>query len=69
MHYRIDASLQNGRPRLRILDADSHCLRLAWQPADARVQDESDLQDLFRRLLLITTMDELLENSHHPGEP
>lgn len=74
MLYRITATIEDGLPQLQILDATGDCLRLAWQPT--RLQEsrqaegrQNELQDFFRELLLITTMDEILENSHHPGKP
>ena len=65
MLYQIDATLEDGKPRLRILDAQGDCLRLAWQPAQTRNSGSSEIQRFFRELLLMTAMDELLENSHH----
>jgi hypothetical protein len=64
MSYELDAGLDGRSPYLRVLEADSGCVRLAWRypapeerasPADA----DTALQELFRELFLLTTADYL----------
>lgn len=64
MSYRIDAGLDGNAPYLRVLEADSGCVRLAWRypaPEERAVPEEADaaLQELFRELFLLTTADYL----------
>lgn len=54
MAYEINAWVENGAPRLQILDADSHSVRLAWRGGDKR-----DSTSLFRELLLLSLMQQL----------
>lgn len=70
MSYRIDASLRHGNPRLEVLDAHSGRLRLAWEyPKHDRHQaGDAAVDELFRRLFLLTTEDYLRGRPpHRPG--
>lgn len=53
----INAHVQNGSPRLQILDAQSGHLRLAWQAEDAGSSADADLHTLFRELMLLSEID------------
>lgn len=68
MHYRIDAYLVQGNPRLQIKEAESDAVRLVWDypkfPATGveserefaqSLATEEALHKLFRRLFLLTT--------------
>jgi len=61
MSYRIAASLREGNPRLEVLDAETGRLRLAWEYPKARRREAGDaaVDELFRRLFLLTTEDYL----------
>ncbi|HXG28747.1 MAG TPA: hypothetical protein VNJ47_07855 [Nevskiales bacterium] len=63
MSFDIDARIENGRPALRILDADSRCVRLAWTcPCDDAPGNSAEnlaLQRLFRELFLLSLLDKL----------
>ncbi|PWG62487.1 hypothetical protein [Sediminicurvatus halobius] len=64
MSYRIAASLHRGNPRLEVVDAHSGRLRLAWEYPKARRRHAGDgadaaVEELFRRLFLLTTEDYL----------
>ena len=69
MHFRIEAELLQGEPRLRIFDADSGALRLQWRYRNAlfqacgerRICDEdhlcaarANLRTLMRDLFLLS---------------
>lgn len=58
MGYFIYASLDNGNPCLRVVDADSHKLCLNWHCQAGPDSDETsvqrELQRLFRDLLLVS---------------
>lgn len=53
----IDADIQDGAPRLQVLDAQSGHLRLAWQAADDGSSGDADLHALFRELMLLSEID------------
>lgn len=64
MSYDIDAWLENGEPRLQIIDADSGAVRLAWGYRKQEI-DESDMnlylerlavKDLFQKLFLLSSL-------------
>lgn len=61
MSFQIEARIEEGRPSLRILDADSHAVRLAWScPPDGPCSpDGLALQRLFRELFLLSALDKL----------
>ena len=68
MSYRINARLNGINPQLEVRDADSGQVRLLWEypreePASAREEDplarELAIEELFRRLFLLTTRDRL----------
>lgn len=66
MSYHIDAHLNGRHPRLEVQDADTGSVRLIWEyrrpeADDARSQLEADaaIDELFRRLFLLTTADYL----------
>ena len=60
MSYAIDACLEEGRPCLRILDAESSAVRLVWHcPVhDAESQTARAVHDLFRELFLLSLLRE-----------
>ena len=76
MSYRIDAGCKEGRPYLQLRDADSGCVRLAWQGPAAQAAEDSELaralaaeeamHALFKRLFLLTTEQYLRQP---PDEP
>lgn len=53
----IDADVQDGTPRLHVLDAQSGHLRLAWHAGQAGDSTEADLHMLFRQLMLLSEID------------
>jgi hypothetical protein len=63
MGFDIEARIENGQPSLRILDADSHAVRLAWNcPHGAEPctgPEALALQRLFRELFLLSLLDKL----------
>lgn len=66
MSYRIQAHLNGRNPRLEVHDADSGAVRLVWEyrrsEADAPehgLAQELAVDELFRRLFLLTTEDYL----------
>ena len=66
MSYHIDARLNGRHPRLEVQDADTGSVRLVWEyrrpdSACARTQLEAEtaIDELFRRLFLLTTEDYL----------
>ncbi|MCS4503438.1 hypothetical protein KBTX_02682 [wastewater metagenome] len=65
MSYRIDARLNGSNPQLEVRDADSGTVRLLWE-YPRELEDSSDplarelaIEELFRRLFLLTTKDRL----------
>jgi len=58
MRYEIDAWLEEGEPRLRILDADSGTVRMAWD-SDAEHGRDPALKALFRELMLLSALQRL----------
>ncbi len=64
MSYDINAWLEDGQPRLQIIDADSGAVRLAWQyrrPDPAPSEAEQYLQQmavkaLFQELFLLSSL-------------
>lgn len=63
MSYQIDAQLNKDQAELRIIEAETGRVRLAWEcpmheagTADAR---RLELQRLFRELMLLSTLDGL----------
>jgi len=64
MSYKLDAGLDGSRPYLRVLEAESGSVRLAWTydrdgRADTQADAECQLQALFGELYLLTTADYL----------
>ncbi|MDN5869234.1 MAG: hypothetical protein L0H73_00700 [Nitrococcus sp.] len=73
MHYRIDAYLVHGNPRLQIKEAKSGTVRLVWDypkspsagPGGSErelaqsLATEEALHKLFRKLFLLTTTEHL----------
>ncbi|EAR20450.1 hypothetical protein [Nitrococcus mobilis] len=79
MHYRIDAYLVHGNPRLQIKEAESGTVRLVWdypkrpetkpdseQALAQSLATEEALHKLFRGLFLLTTTQYL--NSQVKGD-
>ena len=64
MSYDINAWLEDGEPRLQIIDADSGTVRLAWcyrKPKKDEVDAEHDLErlavkKLFQELFLLSSL-------------
>jgi hypothetical protein len=54
MGYLIDARLDNGRPRLQILDVESGAVRMAWESREDVGQDQAELKRLFWGLFLLS---------------
>jgi hypothetical protein len=74
MSFDIEARFENGQPSLRILDADSHTVRLAWrcpQCDEACPGPEGlALQRLFRELFLLSLIEKLRpEDRYNPSAP
>lgn len=59
MAYEINAWLEDGAPRLQILDADTHAVRLAWRADEVQ---GGGLQPLFRELMLLSLVPQLQRN-------
>lgn len=63
MSYQIDAQLNNNQAQLRIIEAETGRVRLAWdcpmhEPGGAD-EGRMRLQRLFRELMLLSTLDGL----------
>jgi hypothetical protein len=57
MSFHINAWLENGDPKLQIIDAQSKCVCMSWSyKAKHGIEETSkhELQNLFRELLLLT---------------
>lgn len=57
MTYQINAWLENGEPRLQILDSQSQSVCMSWSyeaNREDRPRDSHEIQRLFRELLLLT---------------
>jgi len=67
MSYQIDASLQQGIPSLRLIDARSGEERLFWQQPETT--DDKEMRyawrALFRRLVLLASGDHLVQEREH----
>lgn len=66
MSYRIDARLNGRHPRLEVQDAATGSIRLVWEyrrpespSAHTQLEAETAIDELFRRLFLLTTEDYL----------
>ncbi len=58
----IQAWLDNGEPRLEILDNHSGHLRMAWKPTKKQSElDAGDVKSLFRSLLDVSTIEHLAQ--------
>lgn len=56
----IQAWLENGEPRLQVLDNHSGHLRMAWKPSKKQSElDAGDVKSLFRSLLDVSTIEHL----------
>lgn len=62
MSYHIEARLNGRNPRLEVHDADSGAIRLLWEypkadpgSAAAQLAREAAIDELFRKLFLLTT--------------
>lgn len=69
MSYHIDAHLNGRHPRLEVQDADTGCVRMIWEyrrretdSARSQLEAEAAIDELFRRLFLLTTADRLKRN-------
>jgi hypothetical protein len=57
MSYYINAWLENGDPRLQIIDAQSKSVCVSWDylaPKNAENKDKNEIQRLFKELLMLT---------------
>lgn len=64
----IQAWLENGEPRLQVLDNHSGHLRMAWKPSKKQSEmDASDLKLLFRNLLDVSTIEHLANTKRNKG--
>jgi hypothetical protein len=63
MSYKIDASLKNGKPCLKIWDVENDSLCLSWTYNDSNSLDkelpQKEVQRLFKKLLLLTIRDDV----------
>lgn len=63
MSYQIDAQLNEDQAQLRLIEAETGRVRLAWECPmhDSEATDEGRvrLQRLFRELMLLSTLDRL----------
>lgn len=67
MGYEINAWLEDGEPRLQILDADSKTVRMAWR-AGATAPGAA-LHGLFRDLMLLSVIrPAMLPPNQTPGQ-
>lgn len=56
----IQAWLDNGEPRLQVLDCHSGHLRMAWQPRKHQHElNNADVKSLFRALLDVSVIEQL----------
>lgn len=56
----IQAWLENGEPRLQVLDCHSGHLRMAWKPRKHQQElNSSDVRSLFRALLDVSAIEQL----------
>ena len=73
MSFDIDAHIENGQPALRILDADTHSVRLAWRCPSCDEActgpDALALKQLFRELFLLSLLEKLKKPSPLPSPP
>jgi hypothetical protein len=74
MSFDIEARIENGQPSLRILDADSQAVRLAWScPAceePCAGPEGLALQRLFRELFLLSLIEKLKPGDRYtPSAP
>lgn len=63
MGYLIYASLQEGKPKLEIVDAQSERTCMSWhyeQDLDKELENRNEFQRLFRELLLLSCKQKLL---------
>ncbi len=67
MSYAINAWVENGEPRLQILDVDSKTVRLAWRAGDTRYSPP--LQNLFKELMLLSLVQQLRDPSRPACDP
>lgn len=57
MSYHINAWLENGEPKLEILDAHTKAVCMSWSYKARRGmtrKDKTEIQRLFRKLILLT---------------
>jgi hypothetical protein len=54
MGYLIDARLDDGRPRLQILDVESGAVRMAWESREDVGPGQAELKRLFWGLFLLS---------------
>lgn len=60
MGYHLYAWLENGKPQLQIIDAQTKSICLSWSYQETkRNGDVKEIQRLFRDLLLLTCKQEL----------
>lgn len=60
----IHAWLENGEPRLQVLDCHSGHLRMAWKPRKHQQElNSSDVRSLFRALLDVSVIEQLANTS------
>ncbi len=62
MGYIIYAWLENGNPRLQIVDAQSQAVRVSWEyhnQGEGMPNDKKEIQRLFRDLLLLSCEQEV----------
>ncbi len=62
MSFHIYAWLENGKPRLRVEDADSKLTCMSWSYNDGNASSDADkheIKRLFRELLLLTCKQEV----------
>lgn len=65
----IQAWLDNGEPRLQVLDNRSGHLRMAWKPHKQQSElNATDMKSLFRSLLDVSAIEHLAYNRKHPRE-
>lgn len=60
----IEAWLDNGEPRIQVLDNHSGHLRMAWKPRKKQSElDAGDVKALFRSLLDVSVIENIAKTS------
>jgi hypothetical protein len=61
--YLIYAKLQQGRPVLQVVDAETHRVYLNWDCPSVHDAGAAEVQGLFRQLMLLSCRQSLLQGT------